>query len=218
MRAGINLCALALLIASCAGEPARRDAANDYLRYVGFELAFGENVTLHWSRAQMPLRVFLPPPPNGFYEDSVAVLDVVRDSFTDWADVVEPGLPSFVLVESAREADIPVVWALTAPDPTWYIAHCAYGDTLGAKRLSISRILVTARWDGQEPPLDVLYGTVLHEVGHALGLGDHSPDPHDVMFSGARMGRALTARDRATLRALYARPNGHRLTGPKRVD
>jgi hypothetical protein len=28
----------------------------------------------------------------------------------------------------------------------------------------------------------------------------------------------LSERDRATLRALYAKPNGHRVTGPKRAD
>ena len=77
---------------------------------------------------------------------------------------------------------------------------------------------MTARWRGQEPALDVIYGTVLHEMGHALGLAGHSPDSDDVMALSVRVGRSLTARDRATLRALYAKPNGHRVTGPKRVD
>ena len=99
MRVGLlALLALALAAPGCATRT--RQPSDHYLRYVGFELPFNENVLLHWSRRQMPLRVHLPVPPS---------------------------------VSSER---------LSGPTP----------------------------------------------------------------------------RDRATLRALYARPNGHRVTGPKRAD
>jgi hypothetical protein len=207
---------LAVALLACAGAP--RPAADDYLRYVGFDLPFGENVLLHWSRQQMPLRVHLPIPPEGFYADPIAVHEVVRDGVTDWTDVAEPGVPSFRFVETPGEADIQIAWALEAPDPSWFIAHCVYGPDVFSKRFSVDRILVTARWNGTEPALDTIYGTVLHEMGHALGLAGHSPNPEDVMGRGARVGRTITPRDRATLRALYAKPNGHRVTGPRRAD
>lgn len=208
-----------LLLAQLACASGQRPKADDYLRYVGFQLEFNENVLLHWSREQMPLRVHLPVPPDGFYADPEAVHEVVRDGVTDWADLVEPGLPSFRFVDSAGEADIPIVWALEPPDPSWYVAHCVYDmSVVYSKRFAVDRILVTARWRGREPALDLIYGTVLHEVGHALGLAGHSPEEGDVMFAGVRVGHVLTERDRATLRALYARPNGHRVTGPKRAD
>jgi predicted Zn-dependent protease len=214
----LALLALALVAPGCATEP--RPPPDHYLRYVGFELPFNENVLLHWSRRQMPLRVHLPVPPDGFYDDPQAVHEVVRDGVTDWADVVEPGLPSFRFVDSPGEADIQIDWALEAPDPTWFVAHCVYAQTLISKRFGVDRILVTARWRGDEPSLETLYGTMLHEMGHALGLGGHSPEADDVMYrSVSRKTRvALSDRDRATLRALYARPNGHRVTGPKRAD
>jgi predicted Zn-dependent protease len=215
------LVGLALAGGGCAGGGERRAGGDNYLRYVGFDLPFNENVYLRWSRNQMPLRVHLPAPPDGFYADPEAVLDVVRDGVTDWTDAAEPGLPSFVFVDTAREADIPIVWAFEPPDPSWYVAYCAYSPTLfTARQFAIDYILVTARWRGEEPSLDVLYETVLHETGHALGLGGHSPDPGDVMYAkGRRNGRPeVSERDRATLRALYAKPNGHRVTGPKRAD
>lgn len=213
--------ALALAVAGCANEPrSGGDASDHYLRYVGFELPFNENVLLHWSRRQMPLHVHLPVPPAGFYADPEAVHEVVRDGVTDWADVVEPGLPSFVFVDSPGDADIPIVWALEPPDPTWYVAHCVYSQTVFSKQFAVDRILVTARWRGREPSLDLIYATVLHEMGHALGLAGHSPDPADLMGRSLGTDRRpeLSARDRATLRALYAKPNGHRVTGPKRAD
>ena len=73
---------LALAAAGCAGEAATSGGDDDYLRYVGFELPFAENVWLHWSRRGMPLRVYLPMPPDGFYADPVAVHEVVRDGVT----------------------------------------------------------------------------------------------------------------------------------------
>jgi hypothetical protein len=162
------LLGVAALAAGCAGGAREgRTPADDYLRYVGFDLPFDENVLLHGSRRQMPLRVHLPQPPEGFYADPVALHDVVRDGVTDWTDVADPGMPS---------------------------------------------------GRGKEPAFDVIYGTMFHELGHALGLAGHSPDPNDVMGRGARLDRSPTERGRATLRALYAKPNGHRVTGPKRVD
>jgi predicted Zn-dependent protease len=219
MRARLlALLALALAAPGCASGA--RQPPDAYLRYVGFELPFSENVLLHWSPRQMPLRVHLPLPPDGFYSDPRAVHDVVRDGVTDWADVVEPGLPSFRFVETAGDADIQIAWAYVAPDPSWYVAHCIYAQTLISKRFGVDRILVTARWRGDEPSLETLYATKLHEMGPALGLGGHSPVAADVMYrSEVKSTRAgLTERDRATLRALYARPNGHRVTGPQRAD
>ena len=213
------LLALATLAGGCAGGAREsRPPADDYLRYVGFVLPFRENVLLHWSRQQMPLKVHLPVPPDGFYADPVAVHDVVRDGVTDWADVAAPGLPSFVFVDAPGEADIRVTWALEPPDPTWYVAYCMYAQSVFSKQFGVDYILVTARWRGKEPALDVIYGAMLHEMGHALGLAGHSPDTNDVMGIGARLADTVSERDRATLRALYEKPNGHRVTGPKRAD
>ncbi len=207
-----------LLCLACAAPQQRR--SDDYLRYVGFDLPFNENVLLHWSRQQMPLRVHLPDPPQGFYTDPEAVRDVVRESVTDWTDAAGPGLPSFAFVATPGEADIQIDWALESPDPSWYIAFCVFSQTVFSKRFAVDRILVIARWRGGEPSLDAIYATLLHEMGHALGLGGHSPNPADVMYGRANADARpeLTERDRATLRALYAKPNGHRVTAPRRAD
>jgi hypothetical protein len=61
--------------------------------------------------------------------------------------------------------------------------------------------------------LVVLLGVAALAAGCAGGAREGR-----AMGRGARPGRVLTERDRATLRALYAKPNGHRVTGPKRVD
>ncbi len=59
----------------------------------------------------MPLRVHLPAPPDSMFSDPEAVVDSVRDGILDWSDVAKPGVPSFVFVDAAGDADIPIVWS-----------------------------------------------------------------------------------------------------------
>jgi hypothetical protein len=119
------------------------------------------------------------------------------------------------------DADIPIVWE-AEPSGDWYIAHCVYDVNLIQRRFGVARILVTTRYGGREQvSLEELYETVLHEMGHALGLAGHSPYETDIMYfrgGWAAKTDGLSERDRATLRALYAKPNGHRVTGPRRAD
>ncbi|MFQ6042261.1 MAG: tetratricopeptide repeat protein [Candidatus Poribacteria bacterium] len=52
---------------------------------------------------------------------------------------------------------------------------------------------------------DAVKAAILHELGHALGLWGHSPNPRDVMFYSAAATRP-TERDAATLRQVYETP------------
>lgn len=55
-----------------------------------------------------------------------------------------------------------------------------------------------------------LAALVTHELGHAIGIGGHSTDPHDVMYASPSVA-APSARDAATLRWLVRQPMGLRL-------
>jgi predicted Zn-dependent protease len=55
-----------------------------------------------------------------------------------------------------------------------------------------------------------LAALVTHELGHAIGIGGHSTDPHDVMY-GSPSVAVPSARDIATLRWLVRQPMGLRL-------
>ena len=204
--------------ASGPGAKAAGAGEEDYLRWMAFEVRLNETVLLRWHERDMPLRVFLPRPPEGLFEQPEAIYDSVRDGVLDWTDVAAPGIPSFVFVEDIGEADIPIVWS-HGRDGYWYVAHCLYAANL-AQRFGVTQILVTGRWsESRTADLHEVYAAMLHEMGHALGLGGHSPDPEDVMFpSVARRTReGLGPRDRATLARLYARPVGAHVVGARRL-
>jgi hypothetical protein len=205
---------------ACAGSGASREPDADYLRWMAFEVPVNEFVLLRWPERKLPLRVHLPRPPDGLFEDPVAILDSVRDGILDWTDVAAPGVPSFEFVEGAGDADIPFVWA-REPSGNWYIAFCSWEIDALERRFGVSHVLVTGRGpDGRVADLHDVYEVVLHEVGHALGLR-HSPDPGDVMYGGSldpSRAEGLSERDRTTLRLLYSRPIGSRVVGARSFD
>jgi predicted Zn-dependent protease len=203
---------------ACAAAPGGGRDAESYLRWVAFDLPF-ESVLLRWRDDQMPLRVHLPKPPDGLFEDPQAIWESVRDGITDWTDAARPGVPRFELVDDAGQAHIPIVWARRpAAGEGWYIAFCAWDINWAQRRFGVSHIIVTARWnDDRLADLHDVYETVLHEMGHALGLGGHSPDPKDIMYPSVdNQTDALSERDRSTLAALYARPVGSRVVGARK--
>lgn len=227
IRAIIIAIALVVSLTGCAtstgnesqdnGAESRRD---NYLRYVAFKVRLNDMVLLRWHERDMPLKIHLRPPREGEFEDPVALMDVVRDGITDWTDVAGPGIPSFEFVDNPGDADIPIVWE-AEPSGSWYVAHCVYNINQTQGRFGVAQILLTGkRQRGVPASLEDVYLTMLHEMGHALGLR-HSPVSTDVMYKGGHWlveSPQLSARDRETLRLLYGRPVGSRVTGARNAD
>jgi len=201
----------------CTGPPARESQPDNYLRANGFRVTGNESVLLRWQHRQMPLRVFLPAPPDGLFEDPQAIREVVRDSISKWEDLAAPGVPSFVFVDEAGEADIPVAWA-EKPSGDWYIAFCRLQIDPYSRTFGVGHLLITGRWRGGQPaPLDQVGSVVTHEFGHALGLL-HSPKAGDIMYYALTPGiTEPSPRDQATLRLLYESPIGRRVGSAQRV-
>jgi len=198
---------------ACTGVPNPDTAKPNYFRFIGFNVAHKERVLLRWRLDAMPLQVYLPEPPRNLFEDSDAVYENVRTALLAWDQAAGAGLPGFEFVQSAEDADIPIAWSSRPPrdeSQEWFIAKTYYDIVANAKRFGVLRLLITGRWPDGEVATDVeIRARVLHEMGHALGLG-HSPDLGDVMYARPSA-QEISPRDRETLRLLYGSPRGRRM-------
>ncbi len=84
------------------------DDAPDYLSFVAFEAPGHEHVLLRWLVRDMPLKVYVPRPPGSFFPDSDEILDATRRAVVDWSGSASEELPTFLFVDSAAEADVPI--------------------------------------------------------------------------------------------------------------
>lgn len=212
-------CVIGLAVTGCASNPDPRDDP-DYLRWVAFRSIVGkENLLLRWRRDQMPLKVHVMQAPEGLFDQPADIHEAILDGILNWSDVIETGVPTFTFVQDPADADIPVVWE-EEPVGGFSVAQCVYHINIEQHRFGVSRILMTGRWAGDRvASKEEIYRVMLHEMGHALGLAGHSPNDNDIMGRrGIRwMERpGITLRDRTTMRLLYERPIGTRMSGAKR--
>ncbi len=170
---------------------------------------------LIWS--SFPVKVYLEPTPQ-----DPGWAAAIRQAMQEWSvylplvEVTDPGeadilwhyqVPPFrvrldrqrrelIIADSrAAEARFQVYWQPGSPPR---LAH----------RFTI---LLTPR-QGDRHTL----GTARHELGHALGLWGHSPEPTDVLYAAqVREPPPISARDRQTLYKVYTQPT--RLGWPQRL-
>lgn len=186
---------------------AARDAIelNRSSTYIDDLLAERDSTLRRWPlQTARPIRVWIEDPektPGGI----VGGTRFVRQAFDEWTMV---GIPvRFEMVGDSASADVIVVWR----------------ERLDEKRVGITQmrgvndfftrgviLLATHRPNGDLLIPAHVSSTVLHEVGHLLGLG-HTPDSASVMYpelSEEIRARRVAEVDRVTLQLLYRLPVG----------
>ena len=198
MRRVLAMVWLGTLTASC-GEPTvpSRDPA------YGFDDPSTVDV-FRWPAGRMPVRVWADP--RG------SLHRVVGDGLRAWEGLFLYGEFRGVTVDDSLGADVIIRWAGTVPpdvppDPGTPVFACG-----GVTQLSIDstntlddyvRVGISVFGGFSDGQVAACVSRVaMHELGHALGLLQHSPDTTDLMHSSSRA-RAPSDRDRRTVEVLY---------------
>lgn len=161
---------------------------------------------MRWT-CKMPLKVFIAP--MKFYSkqgQDARYRSMVKRALDAWQAATK-GKVSFTVVNTLLESQINVDWKRVERKA---LGHC-YFDYDGANRLYSAEVNIGLT-DGliHRDYMDdgEVYHTILHEIGHAVGLG-HSPFPKDIMYTPHQKGiLSISSCDALTLNWLYSLPMG----------
>ncbi|MCD8378709.1 MAG: matrixin family metalloprotease [Candidatus Gastranaerophilales bacterium] len=158
---------------------------------------------LRWQK--MPIQVFIAP--MKFYSKQGEDLEyrkLVLTALETWETAGE-GLISFNIVDNLLSSQINIDWKRVDRKA---LGHCQYNyDNL--QRLygaEVSIGLTDGKIHQEYNSKSEVFHTILHELGHALGLG-HSPYNTDIMYSPHKYGVVeLSENDIYSVQCLYSLP------------
>ncbi len=204
-----------LLLLSCesATVPAR-----DRTEAYDFRLPFPQDsLVLRWPNSSR-VRVFVNPGAND--EQTTLLNAAYRLGTVAWERASLYVDYRFTQVGSAEQADVIVTWSgATLPVET---AQCPPGGGFAFTTFCVNaernrlvpfplrastmpssvRFLVTIRETSATNPARVR-SLLAHEMGHVLGIAQHSPNPEDLMFTDPLVREVPNTRDRVTVQILY---------------
>ena len=159
-----------------------------------------------WQRSDFPIKVAIWSDPE-MRDLKAPFRQAVIDAFNRWKEA-SGGWLRFQIVDDQRQAKIVCKLVGVMRGNKYEGGGEKLGETLGDydnKNTDVrgfSRVEIF--WDEEESNPAHLRTTVLHEVGHALGLG-HSNNTLDVMYPFVHPPYTdnLSPRDGASIRALY---------------
>src|SRR5690606_12403368 len=210
MRSTSRIVAAAVLLAACTDiiSPPRVE----YYEYRKFALdSEGEPKPLafHWPRSELPIKVWI--------SQGDALRPALLRAMSIWENTFLYGEVRMELVSDESQADIVVRNEVAGPKPENSMRLGRRADECRAETTFIAdvnsgtltlpfEIYVWSRVGPDGPGLVTCYElTVLHELGHALGIFEPSPLIDDLMYAAPQR-NGLTARDRATAEAVYHLP------------
>jgi hypothetical protein len=154
-----------------------------------------------------PLIVYIAP--MKFYSkpgEDAKYRQMVMNAFSAWS-AASGGKVNFRITNVLLESHINVDWRRVDRKS---LGDCKFQSDgkgrLGSAEVSIG--LTDGRIHKQYDNEIEVYHTILHEIGHALGLG-HSPYREDIMYTPHQYGNAtLSANDKYSIQWLYRIPAG----------
>lgn len=165
-------------------------------------------LAFHWPRSSLPVTVFVEP--DLVLESSLA------KALATWEGAFMYGEVRFGMVSDSNRADI-IVRNENPIKPSQGISLGSAGtlcfgstdfdaDPVAGTLTLPFRVRLSSLNPPENPAVRECYdATMLHEIGHAIGIFEHSPNGDDVM-NPTPTRTTLSARDRATAVAAYHLP------------
>lgn len=147
-----------------------------------------------YTRPNGTIRVYIP---NSKYKP------LMKKAYSEWQSAIG-GTVFFTFVENSKDAsDVVQFSGMSVSENAQEGGHCAYNIQNG-QIVGNTIVINTTNPKGQPLSNEMIYHTMLHEVGHSIGIMGHSTNRTDIMATGTSTPIPhLSARDRRTARLLY---------------
>lgn len=154
----------------------------------------------HWNKSELKVYVHTADGVTGFRE---GFNEILRESFVSWG---ESGTLKFEFVSDLSQADIECIWTdditkLSSPGEGGEAVLRHRGPVVTHAKIT----LLTNRPNANHAKLSEreVKTLCLHEIGHALGMMEHSARPDDVMYCTLTSAAVPSANDFNILAKLY---------------
>ena len=133
----------------------------------------------HWEESNFPLKIYVKESSSQYYK--LVYKDYVKYAMDVWRKADDR--IQYKVVESIDDADIAVIFEENLGDKYEenYLGLTDY-DTNKNKQIEFSKIQISLIKNGNEEiSAGEIKATIIHEIGHAFGLG-HSENENDLMY------------------------------------
>ncbi len=144
-----------------------------------------------------PLKVYIETNPRDRRLFKPEYAQFVKKGLDAWSEALD-GRLRYTFVDNPSDAQIRIGWVASFPDK-YTAGEAVY--KVGDARIQIKTIGV---------PMVDIQTNIMHELGHALGIADHSPNPGDIMVAMRRWKTnnnyqpKLSHWDKMAIRRLYS--------------
>lgn len=157
------------------------------------------NKLCRWNKSL--INVYINYSEVGPHLDKVRLENRIKSSFAVWENALE-GKLKFNFVDNFNE-DCNIYIDFQRNNCVGAIGQCTFSNILPSGEFKRMYITLGLIWT------QLFDATVIHEIGHALGIIGHSPHNLDIMYESANPAvTGLSVKDINTIRLMYKLPLG----------